>query len=124
MDQKNILLVEDDDFLSDMYKTKFESEGFKVVVAQDGEECLRALKEGLKPVAVLLDVVMPNMDGIEVLETIKNTDEIKDNIVIMLTNMGQKEEIDKAMSLGAKGYLVKANFTPSEVVREVQKILN
>ena len=124
MEKKKILLIEDDEFLSDMYKTKFDSEGFEVTPAQDGEVGLRLLSEGLRPDAILLDVVMPKMNGIEVLEKIKEMDGSDGMNVIMFTNMGQKEDIDKAMSLGAAGYIIKANFTPSEVVVEVNKILN
>ncbi len=124
MEQKKILLIEDDEFLSDMYKTKFDSEGFFVTLAQDGELALNLLKGGLKPDVVLLDVVMPKMNGIEVLKKIKEMEGSENINVVMFTNMGQKEDIDKAMSLGASGYIVKANFTPSEVVVEVNKILN
>jgi len=124
MGNKKILLIEDDEFLSDMYKTKFESEGFEVVPAQDGEIGLKLLEEGLKPDAILLDVVMPKMSGLEVLGKIKSMNDASSMNVIMFTNMGQKEDIDKAMSLGARGYIIKANFTPSEVVVEVNKILN
>ncbi len=124
MNQRKILLIEDDEFLADMYKTKFSSEGFSVTVAQDGEIGLSLLKNGLKPNVVLLDVVMPKMNGIEVLQKIKEMEDFDKINVIMFTNMGQKEDIEKAMSLGALGYIVKANFTPSEVVVQVNKILN
>ena len=124
MEKKKILLIEDDEFLSDMYKTKFDSEGFDVTPAQDGEVGLKFLEDGLKPDAILLDVVMPKMSGLEVLAKIKSMSDASSMNVIMFTNMGQKEDIDKAMSLGAAGYIIKANFTPSEVVVEVNKILN
>jgi len=124
MEQKKILLIEDDEFLSDMYKTKFDSEGFSVTLASDGEAGLDILKGGLRPDAVLLDVVMPKMNGMEVLQKIKELEDLKDINVIMFTNMGQKEDMEKAKALGAAGYIVKANFTPSEVVLEVNKILS
>ncbi len=123
MDNKNVLIIEDDVFLSDMYQTKFSSEGAEVNVALDGEVGIKKLNEGLRPDVILLDIVMPKMDGLEVLEKIKQMDQVKDIPVIMLTNLGQKEEIDKAMELGASGYLIKANFTPSEIVKKVQEIL-
>ena len=125
MDKISVLIIEDDEFLSDMYKTKFESlEDFDVNVAQDGEEGLKLLNGGLKPNIILLDIVMPKMDGIEVLSNIKNIGDCKDVPVVMLTNLGQKEEIDKAMQMGATDYFIKANFTPSEVVEKVRAILN
>lgn len=123
MDKKSVLIIEDDEFLFDMYKTRFEVDDFNVHVARDGEAGLQALSEGLKPDIILLDIVMPKMDGIEVLSNIKNMSDCKDIPVLMLTNLGQKEEIDKALKIGALDYFVKANFTPSEVVSKVKNIL-
>ncbi len=123
MENKKVLIIEDDNFLSDMYQTKFNSEGFDAVMAEDGETGIRMLSEGLRPAIVLLDIVMPKMDGLETLAAIKKVDEYKDIPVVMLTNLGQKEEIDKAMNLGAKDYLIKANYTPKEVVKKVSEIL-
>ena len=124
MEGKKVLIIEDDSFLSDMYNTKFTAEGFDVTLAQDGEDGLNILDGGLVPDVILLDIVMPKMDGIEVLGKIKKMDNIKDVPVVMLTNLGQKEEIEKAMQMGAKDYLIKANFIPSEVVKKVTEILN
>ena len=123
MDNKKVLIIEDDTFLSDMYQTKFNSEGFDITMAEDGESGLKLLTDGLNPSVILLDIVMPKMDGIETLAKIKEMDEVKDIPVITLTNLGQKEEIDKAMGLGAKTYLIKANYTPSEVVKKVSETL-
>lgn len=124
MGNKKVLIVEDDNFLSDMYQTKFNSEGFDAIMAEDGETGIRLLSEGLRPDIVLLDIVMPKMDGIETLASIKKIDDYKDIPVVMLTNLGQKEEIDKVMNLGATNYLVKANYTPREVVKKVSEILS
>ncbi len=119
------LIIEDDEFLSDMYKTKFSQEGFEVFTASDGVEALEKLSaKEIEPDVILLDVVMPKMDGIEVLEKLKSDDNLKSIPVIMLTNLGQQEEIEKALSVGAKDYLVKANYTPSEVVRKVKDIIS
>ncbi|MEK7452612.1 MAG: response regulator [Patescibacteria group bacterium] len=123
MDRKKILIIEDDALLSNMYQTKFNSEGFCMIVVADGESGIKLLSEGLNPSMVLLDIVMPKMDGIEVLEKIKQMEICKDVPVIMLTNLGQKENIDKATKSGAVGYIVKANYTPSEVVKKVREII-
>ena len=124
MDGKKVLIIEDDTFLSDMYQTKFSSDGFQVTMAEDGEVGIKLLTGDLRPDIILLDIVMPKIDGIETLTKIKKMEDVKDIPVIMLTNLGQKEEIDKAMSLGATSYLIKANYTPSEVVKKVSETLD
>ena len=120
---KSILIVEDDSFLSDMYQTKFLSAGYDVRVADDGEQCLQALKDGFLPDVMLLDVVMPRMDGIELLAAVKKDDNFKNIPVILLTNLGQESDIKRGMEMGAVDYLVKAHFTPSEVARKVEEIM-
>lgn len=118
-----ILLVEDDPFLLNMYATKFEIENFQVVVAEDGDKGYKsAVKES--PDIILLDVMLPKMNGLEVLEKIKGNEAIKNIPVILLTNLSQKDEIDRAMNLGAIDYLIKAHFMPSEVVNKIKKVLN
>lgn len=122
-DQKQtILLVEDDTFLSGMYKTKFELEGFSVVTAEDGFKGFQLAKE-LRPDIILLDILMPKMDGFEVLQKIRASDDTKHIPVILLTNLGQKDDVKKGLALGADGYLIKAHFMPSEVVTKVKSVL-
>lgn len=121
--KKTVLIVEDDAFLSDMYATKFTSSGYEVKLAMDGQQCVDILKEGLRPDIVLLDIVMPKMDGIDALTALKQDEELKDISVIMLTNLGQESDVARGMELGAVDYLVKAHFTPSEVVKKVEEIL-
>lgn len=117
-----ILLVEDDPFLLNMYATKFELENFDVVIAEDGEKGYKAvLKE--TPDIVLLDVMLPKMNGFEVLEKIKGIDSVKHIPVMLLTNLSQKDEIERAANLGAVDYLIKAHFMPSEVVEKIKKAL-
>lgn len=117
------MLIEDDAYISDMYKIKLESEGLVVTDANDGRVGLEILcKEDFD--LVLLDVVMPNMDGFEVLQKIRKNRKTKDVPVIMLTNLGQKDSVEKGLRLGATDYIVKAHFTPSEVVDKVKKFLN
>jgi len=121
---KTILLVEDDPFLVDIYSTKLEEAGFSVQVATDGKEALKKIKEKeYMPDLLLLDIVLPNFNGWEILRTIERDDKLKVLKVVVLSNLGEKEEIEKGLKLGAAKYLVKAHYTPSEVVEEVKKIL-
>lgn len=123
MEQKKvILLVEDDSFLSDMYTTKFTESGYDIKPAMDGQQGLDMLTGGLRPDIVLLDIVMPKMDGIELLTAIKKDEKLKNIPVVLLTNLGQETDIQKGMELGALDYLVKAHFTPSEVVKRVESL--
>ncbi len=117
-----ILIIEDDLFLLGMYTTKFEIENFKVFSAEDGEKGLR-LAEKESPDIILLDIVLPGMDGFEVLKKLKSNSATKDTPVILLTNLSQKSEIEKGLSLGASDYLIKAHFIPSEVVEKIKTII-
>ena len=119
---KTILLVEDDPFVVDIYTTKLESAGFSIDVAEDGEDALRKLKEK-KPDLMILDIVLPNIDGWELLKKIRTELGLEDLKVVVLSNLSQKEEVQKGLELGALKYFIKANFTPSEVVGEIIKIL-
>ncbi|KKR49215.1 MAG: two component transcriptional regulator, winged helix family protein [Candidatus Magasanikbacteria bacterium GW2011_GWC2_40_17] len=121
--QNKILIVEDDNFLADIYKTKLELEGFKVTVATDGEKGLKMIQTKT-PDLVLLDILLPKLDGFAILETVKQTDSaVKDLPIILLTNLGQNEEVQKGLKLGAADYLIKAHFKPAEVVEKIKKIL-
>lgn len=117
-----ILFIEDDPFLSDIYMTKFEEVGYDIDISNDGEEGLKKIREN-KPDIVLLDIVLPKRSGLEILEEIKNDSTLKHIPVLILSNLGMDQNFDKAKSLGAAGYLVKSQYTPSEVVAEVEKIL-
>ena len=121
--KRKILIIDDDVFLLDMYATKFKEKGFEVEIAQSGKEALDKIKEGISPEVVLLDVVMPGMDGFELLEIIRKENLIPAGKIIILSNLGQKEHLDRGMSLGAADYIVKAYFTPSEVVKKVNEVL-
>lgn len=118
-----ILIVDDDKFLLNMYSIKFQKEKFDVTVAADGMEALKKLQEGFIPDAIVLDIVMPVMDGLEFLEKIRAEDLAKDATLLILSNQGQSSDIDKAKRLGIDGYIVKATTIPSEVVTEVQRML-
>ena len=120
---KKVLIVDDDSFILDMYALKFREEGFELVVASDGKQALDAIAQE-KPDIMLLDVIMPLSDGFEVLEKVKADPKVKNVPVILLTNLGQKEDIDKGLKLGAVDYIIKAHFTPSEVVQKVKQYLH
>jgi len=120
---KKILLVEDDPFLVDIYETKLKESGFVVEVANQGEVALTKIREN-KVDLVLLDIVLPRLDGWEILRSIKGDKQLKDLKVIILSNLGQKEEVEKGLELGAAKYLIKAHYTPTEVVEEIKKYLD
>ncbi len=125
-----VLIVDDDKFLLDMYALKFsemkdaaENQEFSVTTAMNGADALTKLSaKDFQPDIVLLDIVMPGTDGFEVLKQIKEKNLSPKSIVIVLSNLGQKEDIDKGIALGAQGYIVKASATPSEVVAKVREI--
>jgi len=117
-----ILIIEDDRFLRELMVRKLKMENFEVVEAEDGAEGLKKIKEE-KPDLVLLDLILPEMDGFEVLEQKRKDEEIKNIPVIILSNLGQKEEIDRGLQLGAKDYLVKAHFSPSEIIEKIKLFL-
>ncbi len=121
-EKKFILLVEDDEFLAELYATKLQLEGFGVGLAADGEKGLKMIKEK-HPDLVLLDIVLPKMDGFEVLKKMKADKESKEIPVILLTNLSQKDEVKKGLDLGATDYLIKAHFMPSEVIKKIKKII-
>ncbi|MEK9135270.1 MAG: response regulator [Patescibacteria group bacterium] len=119
---KQILLVEDDPFLADIYSTKLKASGFNVEVAPNGDKCLSLVMEK-KFDLVLLDIVLPQMDGWEILKKLKEMTKTKLLPVIILSNLSQKAEVEKGLKLGAVKYLIKAHYTPSEVVDEVKKVI-
>ena len=119
----NVLLVEDDAMLLEMYKMKFETEGFHVETGTNGVDGLRVLEEKGAPDILLLDVIMPQMDGFTMLKKVKEDERFKNFPVILLTNLGQEHDVKRGMELGATDYLVKANLTPQQVVDKVRGIV-
>ena len=105
-----------------MYSTKFTLEGYSVVIANKGEDGLRMAEEEV-PDMILLDILLPGIDGFSVLKKLKKSEKVKDIPVIMLTNLGQKDDVRKGFELGAIGYLIKAHYMPSEVVEKVKDAL-
>ena len=121
--RKILLLVEDDPLLINMYQTKFSSEGFQVFTATDGQAGL-TLAQTEKPDIILLDIMMPKLDGIEVLRRIRQDPKLKTVPVLMLSNLSEMAKQKEAIELGAKEFLVKANFTPTQVVVKIKQHLN
>ena len=119
---KKILLIEDDDTLVEMYTLKFQQEGLDLITVQDGLSGLETAKSEL-PIVILLDVMMPKMDGFAVLTELKKDDKTKDIPVLLLSNLGQKSDIEKGEKLGANDYIVKASMTPTQVLEKVKSFL-
>lgn len=117
-----VLLVEDDKMIIDMYTLKFTQEGYEVVQAENGKDAV-ALAKTVNPDIILLDIILPQMDGFSVLKEIKADPNVKDVPVILLTNLGQDGDVKKGLELGATDYLIKANYTPSQVVDKVKSVL-
>ncbi|MFA5000897.1 MAG: response regulator [Candidatus Paceibacterota bacterium] len=119
---KKILIVEDDEFLRSLNAKRLETEGFKVSVAVDGQSALDLIPKEL-PDLIFLDLLLPGVDGFEVLKKIKADEKTKAIPVIVFSNLGQKEDIEKAHNLGAQDFLVKANFTLDDVVLKIKEVL-
>ncbi len=119
---KNILLVEDDPFLIDIYVTKLKEAGFEIEVAKNGQTALKFLNRK-KYDLLVLDIVLPRIDGWEILEKIRKQEKLRDLLIIILSNLGQRQEVKKGLDLGATKYLIKAHYKPSEIVEEIKKML-
>jgi len=117
-----LLVAEDDQFYANLYRTKLEKEGFGVVVASNGTETLELLKKH-RPNLIILDLVMPEMDGFEVLKKLKEESDLKDVPVIILSNLGQEEDIERAKELGVFKYIIKSNVSIHQMVESVEEAL-
>lgn len=120
----SVLLVEDDSFISGMYQTKLSSLGYAIELKEDGQSAWERLQQDPLPDLVLLDVVLPKKDGFEILEGLRADKRTMELPVILLTNLGQKPDIERGVKLGADDYIIKAHFTPSEVVDKIKKVLS
>ena len=118
----SILLVEDDEYIGPAYKLSLENAGYDVVIAKNGEEAIKSIIEK-KPSLVLLDIIMPEMDGFEVLETLDFNDNYKDLPIIMCTNLSQESDRQKAKDIGAAGYLIKGETSLHDLTALVEKTL-
>lgn len=121
--KKKILIVDDDNFLLDMYALKFSQNNFEVYTANSGVHVMEKIKEGLCPDVMLMDIIMPEMNGFEVLREMNKNNICPSCVKIILSNKSEQEDIEEGRRLGVAGYIVKASSTPKEVIDQVVKIL-
>lgn len=119
---KKILVIEDNKFIRKVIKNKFSGENYNVVEAIDGERGIMMAREE-QPDIILLDLVLPEIDGFEILQKLKKESKTSKIPVIILSNLGEKENVKKGLELGAVDYLIKANFNPNDILERVEKIL-
>ncbi len=119
---KTILFIEDDKFLRELVIQKLIKEGYETSQAVDGEEGLKKIKEE-KPDLVLLDLILPGIDGFEVLAKMKEDPVLAQIPVIILSNLGQREDVERGLKMGAVDYLIKAHFTPGEIIEKIKNAL-
>lgn len=120
--KEKILIIEDDRFIAKMYQTKLELEGYDVEAAENGAQGVEKIKS-FDPDLVLLDIIMPEMDGFGVLEAIRDDDTINSVRVIVMSNLAQEDHLKRARALGAKDYVVKSQYTPMDVVKKIKEVL-
>ncbi len=119
---QKILLVDDDQFLLDMYAMKFTKAGYEIKSSDSTDNALKIIREGFTPDVILSDIVMPDMDGLEFVSALRTEKLVPNSIIIMLTNQGASDDIARAKKLNVDGYIVKATTIPSEVLTQVEKI--
>lgn len=121
LEKLKILLVEDDSMIVDMYKLRFEEEGYDVLVTDKGTEALEIAKKE-QPAIILLDIILPEMDGFTILQELKKDIETKNIPVLMLTNLGQEGDQFKGKEQGAAEYFVKSKHTPAQIMEKIREI--
>ena len=119
-DEKYVLIVEDDPFYSNIYKTKMAAEGIVASIVHDGSAAIKAAQEK-KPVVIVLDLIMPGKDGFQTLQELKADAALKDVVVLVLSNLSQDDDIKRVMDMGATEYLVKSNVPLQEVIERIKK---
>lgn len=117
---KKILIIEDEELILALLQKKLTNEGYEVLIAKNGEAGLEKMKEA-SPDLVLLDIIMPKMGGFEVMEEMGKDPELKKIPVIIISNSGQPVELDRVQRLGARDWLIKAEFNPQEVIDKIRK---
>ena len=120
--KKKILLIEDDPMIVEMYKMRLEDEGFEVLITDRGSEALE-LAAKQKPEAILLDIILPEVDGFSILQNLKANTDTKDIAVLLLTNLGQESDQEKGRQFGADDYFVKSQHTPADIIQKVNSII-
>lgn len=124
MNREKIILVEDDPFLHMLYRDALVNAEYNVISAKDGEEGLNAIKSNTDTSLILLDLMMPKLNGIDVLREIKKDQTTKNLSVIVLSNLNEEAIIQDALNLGANAYLVKVEYTPQQVVDTVRQYID
>lgn len=122
-DIKKVLVVDDEPAVREIYNKEFSNNGFKVILAVDGKEGLLKAGEEI-PDLILLDVMMPNMSGVDTLKALKKNELTKKTPILLLTNLGEEQIIKEGFKLGADGYLLKVSYTPAQVVEECRRFLD
>lgn len=117
-----ILIVEDDKFVRELILQKLTEEKFEVSSAKDGEEGVVKI-ESEKPDLILLDLILPGIDGFEVISRVRKNPNTESIPIVILSNLGEKNDVDRGIKLGANDYMIKAHFTPKEIVEKVRGIL-
>ncbi len=117
-----ILIIEDDRYISKMYQLKLSLDGFDVQVSENGRSGIEKAKE-FRPDIILTDILMPEMDGFDVIKAIKGDAEMTTTPILIMSNLGQEDHIKKGLELGALGYIVKSQITPSKVVEKIKETL-
>lgn len=120
---KKILIIEDESMLQDALRDKLSDEGYEVFGSEDANTAFRSIQED-RPDIILTDLVLPGIDGFEILRKLKENNELKDIPVVVLSNLGEKKDVELAMSLGAVDFLIKSEHSLKEVTEHVQKILS
>ena len=119
---KKILVVEDDRFLRELITQKLVREGYEISEAADGEEGVKKAEE-IKPDVILMDLILPGIDGFEAISKIKEKPELENVPIIILSNLGQRDDVERGLKLGAVDFLIKAHFTPGEIIEKIEKVL-
>ena len=120
--KKKILIIEDEKLLLEMYQSRFEKEGYRVLTALSGKKGI-ALAQKEKPDLIILDILMPGIDGYEVIKKLKKDSRTQKIIILVFSNLGQPAEINRGLELGADDYIVKTDLTPSQLLNKVEKML-
>jgi DNA-binding response OmpR family regulator len=120
--KKNILIIEDDEFFMELVSKELLASGFGVLKAVDGQKGIERIKES-KPDLILLDILLPNIDGFEVLSTIKQNPDTASIPVIILSNLSSKEDIERGLKLGASDFLIKSQFSLPEVIEKIKNFI-
>lgn len=122
-EKNKILIVDDDNFLLDMYAFKFSQNNFEIYTASSAAQVLEKLRGGLRPDIMLTDIIMPEMDGFEMMEIINKENLSPNSTKIFFSNKSQQSDVERGTELGAVGFITKSNFTPAEVIDQVLAIL-